>query len=54
MFEDMKLNIAPDAIKDLFNQMDKDHNGEISYNEMLNYLRESKREEEKLKKLKFI
>lgn len=50
----MKLNIAPDAIKDLFNQMDKDHNGEISYNEMLNYLRESKREEEKLKKLKFI
>ena len=34
--------------------MDRDRNGEITYNELLNYLRECKREEEKLKKLKFI
>ena len=34
--------------------MDKNRDKEITYNEMLNYLRESKKEEEKLKKLKFI
>ena len=34
--------------------MDKNRNGEISYNEMLNYLRVAKNEEEKLRKLKFI
>jgi len=48
------MGLPHDAIKDLFAQMDKDRNGEISYNEMLNYLREAKQEEDKLKKLKFI
>jgi Ca2+-binding EF-hand superfamily protein len=54
MFDTMKMGLPHDAIKDLFSQMDKDRNGEISYNEMLNYLREAKQEEDKLKKLKFI
>ena len=54
MFDQMQMGLPHDAIKDLFAQMDKDRNGEISYNEMLNYLREAKQEEDKLKKLKFI
>lgn len=48
------MGLPDDAVRDLFKSMDRDRNGEISYNEMLNYLREAKLEEEKLKKLKFI
>lgn len=54
MFEGMGLLLPQDSVRDLFAQMDKHRSGEISYNQLLNYLRESKLEEEKIRKLKFI
>lgn len=50
----MDIGVKPDDVRNLFDMIDADRNGQITYNEMLGYLREAKREEEKFNKLKFI
>ncbi|CAD8054955.1 unnamed protein product [Paramecium primaurelia] len=54
LFRELEGGISPDLVRQLFDQMDLDRNGQISYNEMLNYLRTAKTEEEKYQKLQFI
>ena len=50
----MDIKLPPEKVSELFNNIDKNRSGEITYNELLNFLRECKREEEKQRKLKFI
>ncbi len=50
----MDLSYSATELKQLFDAIDTSGNGQISYNELLNYMREAKREEERIKRLKFL
>lgn len=54
MFRDMDTGVQPDDVRQLFDAIDTDHNGQINYNEMLAYLRQGRAEQDKYNKLKFI
>ena len=54
MFKSMDLDYTLPELKSLFDAIDSSRNDQISYNELLNYVRESKREEERIKRLKFL
>ena len=54
MFKQMNVPIPATELKNLFDCIDLGHNKEISYNELLNYMRECRRENERIKRLKFL
>ena len=51
MFKQMNIQIAGEELRNLFNVIDLSHNGDISYNELLNYIRECRREKERVERL---
>lgn len=54
MFNEMKVPIPATELRNLFDCMDTSHNNEVSYNELLNYVRECRRESERIKRMKFL
>lgn len=54
MFKQMNVPIPAPELKSLFDVIDISHNEEISYNELLSYMRECHRESERIKRLKFL
>ena len=54
MFKQMKVPIAATELQNLFDSIDVGHNKEVSYDELLNYVRECRRENERIKRLKFL
>lgn len=50
----MDLAYSTTELKTLFDAIDTSGNDQITYNELLNYVREAKREEERIKRLKFL
>ena len=54
MFNEMKVPIPATELRNLFDCIDTSHNNEVSYNELLNYVRECRRESERIKRMKFL
>lgn len=54
MFKEMKVAIPAPELRKLFDCIDLSHNNEVSYNELLNYVRECRREADRIKRLKFL
>lgn len=54
MFENLKLTIEEDIVKQMFHDIDVDNNEYIEYSELLNYIRSAKIEQSKVLKMKQI
>jgi hypothetical protein len=54
MFEQMEIPLTSDAMKELFYAINRHASAEITYNQLLNYLREAKSEDEKIRRMKSI
>ena len=54
MFQQMNMDVSADDVRKLFEAITGNHNGDISYNQLLNFLRDAKREEEKIRRFKVI
>ncbi|EAR96949.2 EF-hand pair protein (macronuclear) [Tetrahymena thermophila SB210] len=54
LFENLKVDISDEQIKQLFRDIDNDSNGYIEYNELLNYIKQATVEKNKIQKMKKI
>lgn len=52
MFKSMNLQLKREEVRNLFDAIDKDRTGTIHFNELVNYLRDAKREAERVKRMK--
>lgn len=52
MFENLKLEIEEDHLKQLFHDIDSDNSHHIEYNELMNYITQAKVERQKIAKMK--